>query len=186
MKKSWWIGLAAAALAAFTAFQDVPNEARRTDIHTVTGTVRSYAPQGHVVIVGSDGSEHSFPLDAGARVADGVSEGQRVAVAWLTESTGRPRVTSIAPVETPASADASARGETSSAPPSKAYASANEGTAMSSTPSGPMSETPRPVPTEGSAYATPGARAPSSRSPTSTTSASGSIRASSTSARWNP
>ena len=68
MKKSWWIGLAAAALAAFTAFQDVPNEARRTDIHTVTGTVRSYAPQGHVVIVGSDGSEHSFPLDAGARV----------------------------------------------------------------------------------------------------------------------
>jgi len=178
MKNIWWTVLAAAALAGATAFQNLPgdsnqdqnpngpNGARRTDIKTSTGTVRSYSPQGRIVIVSADGAEHAFPLDGGARVADGVVEGQMVAVAWLTESTGHPRVTSIAPVEPPGTAGSSASSSSSSAPPSKAYASANDGATMSSTPSGPMSETPRPVPTEASVYVTPGARSLTPAAPT--------------------
>jgi hypothetical protein len=147
MKRIWGLVLAAGSLAAAAALQDGPGEEmRQRHIQTLTGTVKSYTPAERIVIVGTDGAEHTLKLDAGARVADGVAEGETVAVAWLTESTGRKRVTSIAPFSARESG-----GSASSAPPSRAYASATEGSAMSTTPSGPMSDTPRPAVT-----ATPG------------------------------
>ena len=147
MKRIGWVIVAAGVILAAAAFQNAPrnspsDEVRQRDIQTLTGTVRSYSPESRIVVVTADGAEHSLKLDAGARVADGVAEGQMVTIAWLMESTGHPRVTSVAPFAAPASG-----GEASSAPPSKAYAATSEGSAMSTTPAGPMSETPRPVAT---------------------------------------
>jgi hypothetical protein len=157
MKRIGWAVIAAGVILAAAAFQNPPSdEVRQRDIQTLTGTVKSYSPENHIVVVTSDGTEHSLRLDAGARVAEGVAEGQMVAVAWLMESNGRQRVTSVAPFSAPPEG-----GSSSSAPPSKAYASSTEGSAMSTTPVGPMSETPRPVATTSPAAPTdltPGVR----------------------------
>ncbi len=154
-KMGWSVAVAAGVIFAAAAFQTAPtSEVRERDIRTVTGTVKSYSREGQIVIVTSDGAEQSLPLDEGARVADGIAEGQTVAIAWFMESTGHPRVTSVAPVASPPES-----GSSSSAPPSKAYAAATEGSAMSTTPAGPMSETPR------AGVATPSPYAPSELTP---------------------
>jgi hypothetical protein len=155
MKKIWWGVFGAGLILTAAAFQNAPpDEVRLRDIQTLTGTVKSYSPDSRIVLVTADGAEHSLKLDEGARVANGVAEGQMVAVAWFRESTGNERVTSVAPFSAPASG-----GEASSAPPSKAYAATSEGAAMSATPAGPMSETPRPAPTSPSTMdLTPGVR----------------------------
>ena len=155
MKKIWWSVAAAGVILMAAAFQNAPpDEVRERDIRTLTGTVKSYSPDERIVVVTSDGGEHALKLDAGARVADGVAQGQLVTIAWLMESTGRERVTSIAPVAAPPEG-----GSASSAPPSKAYAATTEGSAMSATPAGPMSETPRP------GVATPSPYAPTDLTP---------------------
>jgi hypothetical protein len=149
--------LGAGVIACDSATHDTASsEFRDRFIQTTTGTVESYTPGESIVLKSSDGGDQSMALDAGARVDDSLAAGQTVTVAWLTDSLGRRRVTSIAPFS-PGSAEAAAGGSASSAPPSKAYASADEGTAMSTTPAGSMVPTPgatRP----GGEYTTPLAR----------------------------
>jgi hypothetical protein len=141
MKSVWSLVIVAGSILAAAAFQLTPDdELARRFIQTTTGTVKSYSADEQIVIVGDDGAEVAMELDAGARVDDSLAAGQTVTIAWLIDSLGRRRVTSIAP-SSPVPQEG---GSASSAPPSKAYASSTEGTAMSSTPSGPMASTPEP------------------------------------------
>ncbi len=151
--------LAAGVIACDSATHDTASsEFQDRFIQTTTGTVESYTPGESIVLKSSDGGDVSMALDAGARVDDSLAAGQTVTVAWLTDSLGRRRVTSIAPFS-PGSAEGAAGGSASSAPPSKAYASADEGSAMSATPAGPMAGTPRASVTGAPEYATPLTRA---------------------------
>lgn len=145
MRQMWGLVLTAGMIACADAVHDAPtSNIQDRFIRTTTGTVQSYTAGEEIVIGGSDGADLSLPLDAGARVDDTIAAGQTVTVAWLTDSLGRPHVTSIAPFA-PASPEAAASAPASSAPPSKAYAAADEGSAMSATPAGSMAETPRPT-----------------------------------------
>ena len=129
------------------------DELSRRFIRTTTGTVKSYAAGERIVLAAEDGSEVVMELDAGARVDDSIAEGQTVTIAWLVDSIGRSRVTSIAL----SSPEPAAGSGPSSSPPSKAYASSTEGAAMSTTPSGSAASTPRPTVTGGAEYVmTPG------------------------------
>ena len=158
MRNMWGLVLAAGFIAcADSVHHPTTSDVEDRFIRTTTGTVQSYTAGERIVIAGSDGTDLSLPLDAGARVDDTITEGQTVTVAWLTNSLGRPRVTSIAPFS-PGPAEAAASGSASSAPPSKAYASAEEGSAMSATPASSLAETPRPTVTPvGSVPTPPGA-----------------------------
>ena len=140
MKKIWGLALAAATMMAAAAFQAAqvapkndpvtPNdELSRRFIRTTTGTVKSYAKNSQIVIVAEDGAEIALPVDAGTRVEDSLAQGQMVTVAWLEDSVGQQRVTSIAPYS--AGSETAQGGSSSSAPPSKAYASTQDGAAMS-------------------------------------------------------
>jgi hypothetical protein len=161
MKTLWSLRLLAGAIVAAAAFrapdgvqaQIAPNdELSRRFIQTTTGTVKSYSAE-QIVLAAEDGSEVVMELDAGARVDDSIADGQTVTIAWLVDSVGRRRVTSIAP-SSPGPAPGSGA---SSAPPSKAYASSTEGSAMSATPAGSAASTPRPTVTGGAEYVmTPG------------------------------
>ncbi len=155
MRNTWGLVLVAGIIAcADAAHHPTDSDMQDRFIRTTTGTVQSYTAGERIVIAGSDGADVSLPLDAGARVDDKITEGQTVTVAWLTNSIGRPRVTSIAPFS-PGPAEAAASGSASSAPPSKAYASAEDGSAMSATPASPLAETPRPTVTPPGPVPTP-------------------------------
>ena len=170
MKRIWGLALAAATMMAAAAFQAAqvapkndpvaPNdELSRRFIRTSTGTVKSYAKNSQIVIVAADGAEIALPVDPGTRVDDSLADGQMVTVAWLEDSVGRQRVTSIAPYS--AGSETVQGGSASSAPPSKAYASTQDGAAMSTTPAGPAASTPRPTVTGGAEYMmTPGRGVP--------------------------
>ena len=166
----WSLALLAGVILAGVAFrvrpdptpgaQSAPNdELSRRFIQTTTGTVKSYSAGHRIVLEAEDGTEVSMDLDEGARVDDSIAEGGKVTVAWLDDSLGRRRVTSIVSASAPEGAPSAS---SSSAPPSKAYA-ASEGGAMSTTPSGSMASTPEP-PLSGTpraragtpAYPTPG------------------------------
>ena len=171
MKRVWGLVILAGSILAFAAFQAPPNgapaqlapndELSRRFIQTTSGTVKSYSAGERIVLVAEDGSEVTMALDEGARVDDSIAEGGQVTVAWLADSLGRIRVTSIAPISA-AVPDGAASGSSSSSPPSKAYAAAESG-GMSTTPSGSMASTPEP-PLSGTpraragtpAYSTPG------------------------------
>jgi hypothetical protein len=154
VKTVWSLVLVAGILLAVAAFQLAPDDVlSRRFIQTTTGTVKSYSPGEQIVIAGADGTDRTMKLDAGARVDDSIAEGQTVTIAWLTDSLDRVRVTSIAIF----SPDVAQSGAASSSPPSKAYASSTEGSAMSTTPAGPAASTPRPTVTGGAEYVmTPG------------------------------
>ena len=170
MKRVWGPAFAAATILAAAAFQSAqvapksdpvaPNdELSRRFIRTVTGTVKSYSKNSQIVIVGEDGAEIALPVDRGTRVEDDLADGQMVTVAWLEDTVGRQRVTSIAPYS--AGSEAAQGGSASSAPPSKAYASTQDGAAMSTTPAGSAASTPRPTVTGGAEYMmTPGRGVP--------------------------
>jgi hypothetical protein len=164
MRWTWGIAFAAGTILAVPAFQTAPqttpnDELSRRFIRTATGTVKSYAKNSQIVIVAEDGAEIALPLDPGTRVEDSLAEGQMVTVAWLEDSVGRQRVTSIAPYT--AGSETAEGGSASSAPPSKAYASTQDGAAMSTTPAGPAASTPRPSVTGGAEYMmTPGRGVP--------------------------
>ncbi len=170
MKRVWGPAFAAAIILAAAAFQSAqvasksdpvaPNdELSRRFIRTTTGTVKSYSKNSQIVIVAADGAEVTLPVDRGTRVDDSLADGQMVTVAWLEDSVGRQRVTSIAPYS-PGSETAQG-GSASSAPPSKAYASTQDGAAMSTTPAGSAASTPRPTVTGGAEYMmTPGRGVP--------------------------
>jgi len=170
MKRIWGLALAAATMMAAAAFQAAqvapkndpvaPNdELSRRFIRTTTGTVKSYAKNSQIVIVAEDGAEIALPVDAGTRVEDSLAQGQMVTVAWLEDSVGQKRVTSIAPHSS--GSETAQGGSASSAPPSKAYASTQDGAAMSTTPAGPTASTPRPTVTGGAEYMmTPGRGVP--------------------------
>ncbi len=170
MKRVWGPALAAVTILAAAAFQSAqvapksdpvaPNdELSRRFIRTATGTVKSYSKNSQIVIVAEDGAEIALPVDPGTRVDDSLADGQMVTVAWLENSIGRQRVTSIAPYS--AGSETAQGGSASSAPPSKAYASTQDGAAMSTTPAGPAASTPRPTVTGGAEYMmTPGRGVP--------------------------
>jgi hypothetical protein len=160
MKTAWSLFLLAGSVLVVAAFPAAPgDDLSRRFIQTTTGTVKSYSASERIVVVAEDGSEVAMELDAGTRADDSIAEGEVVTIAWLTDSLGRRRVTSIAP-SSPASAEGGS--SASSSPPSKAYAATESG-AMSTTPSGSMASTPEP-PLSGTprsrlmtpGYATPG------------------------------
>ncbi len=94
MRNIWGLVLVAGVIAcADAAHHTTTSDVQDRFIRTTTGTVQSYTAGERIVIAGSDGSDLSLPLDAGARVDDKITEGQTVTVAWLTNSLGRPRVT---------------------------------------------------------------------------------------------
>ena len=161
MKTVWGLVLLASSILAVAAFSPsgaqeqaaANDELSRRFVQTTTGTVKSYSAGEWIVLVVEDGSEVTMGLDAGARVDESIAEGGLVTVAWLDDSLGRRRVSSIAPVS---ASPAAAKSSASSSPPSKAYA-ATEGGAMSTTPAGSAASTPRPTVTGGAEYVmTPG------------------------------
>lgn len=181
MKRALSLVFLVCAVLVIAAFQYPPSSTeppvppsetiRRWHVQTLTGTVKSYNPGTHIVVTGSDGAEHAFALDEGARIAEGLADGQSVAVAWFVDSVDQEHVTSIAPF-TPGEPDKASAGESSSAPPSKAYASASDGAAMSATPAGSAASTPLPTAAMTPAL-TPFARTPAESVPVTRTPAAG-------------
>jgi len=66
------------------------------ETQTLSGTVKSYKAGKKIVVTDADGKNHSLKLDESARVETAPNPGDSVTVTWMTDSEGKPRVSSVA------------------------------------------------------------------------------------------